>query len=116
MSHSDRITNQLAITLLEELYVKNPTLEQYKAAESFVATVILAINEKSVTQEQLTEKEWLCLNLAASGFSIEETAQQLLLSTHTIKNYRERIRQKLHCRSMTQVVYKVFSKIGDNLA
>jgi DNA-binding NarL/FixJ family response regulator len=108
MYSTNRLANQLATTLLEGLCVKNPTAEQYKAAESFVNWVILPENKKEIDQEALTQKEWLCLNLAASGFSIEETAKQLSLATNTVKNYRERIRQKLQCKSMTQAVYRAF--------
>jgi len=109
------MAHQLAITLLEALYVKNPTLEQCKAAESFVTAVILALDEKGAAQERLTEKEWFCLNLAASGFSIEETAKQLSLKINTVKNYRERIRQKLHCKTITHAVYKVFALSEENI-
>ncbi len=110
MHSTHRLVNQLAVTLLEGLCVKNPTQEQYKAAESFVNWVVLPKKKRAIGQEALTEKEWLCLNLAASGFSMEETAKQLSLATNTVKNYRERIRQKLHCKSMTQAVFKAFVK------
>ncbi len=115
MYSTNRLVNQLAATLLEGLCVKNPTAEQYKAAESFVNWVILPEKKKEIGQEALTQKEWLCLNLAASGFSMEETAKQLSLATNTVKNYRERIRQKLHCKSMTQAVFKAFSQTEDHI-
>jgi ATP/maltotriose-dependent transcriptional regulator MalT len=108
MVYAKSVANQLAVTLLEELYVKNPTPEQCKAAESFVTMVILPPEEKGILQEGLTATEWLCLNLAASGFSAEETAEKLSLARGTIKNYRERIRQKLQCKSIAQAIYKAF--------
>jgi ATP/maltotriose-dependent transcriptional regulator MalT len=115
MYYADRAAvNHLATTLLQGLCVKNPTPEQCKAAESFVTMVILPPEEKKgATQEGLTRKEWLCLNLAASGLSTEETAEMLALAKGTIKNYRERIRQKLHCKSITQAVYKAFVEEGN---
>lgn len=107
MVYSKRVVKPLAVSLLEELDVKNPTLEQYKAAESFVSMVILP-PEEGIPQEGLTATEWLCLNLAASGFSIDETAEKLSMARGTIKNYRERIRHKLGCKNMAQAICKAF--------
>jgi DNA-binding NarL/FixJ family response regulator len=115
MVYSNNIVNQLAIRLLEGLCIQNPTHEQHKAAECFVAQVILPITAKDRMQGHLTPKEWLCLNLAASGFSTEETADRLALAHGTIKNYRERIRRKLHCKSMAQAVYKAFGQAEDHV-
>jgi len=104
------MVNQLAMNLLEGLHIKNPTLEQCKAAEYFVISVILPPTEKKFISENLSlsPKEWICLNLAASGLSTEETAETLSLSKGTIKNYREHIRRKMCCKTMTQAVYKAF--------
>lgn len=108
--YSTRMINQLAINLLQGLCIKNPTIEQCKAAEYFVLSVILPSTDKKIISDNLhlTPKEWLCLNLAASGLSTEETAETLSLSKGTIKNYREHIRRKLCCKTITQAVYKAF--------
>lgn len=108
--YSTRMINQLAIKLLEGLRIKNPSFEQCKAAECFVLSVILPPTKKEfiLGTLNLTPKESICLNLAASGFSTEETANMLALAKGTIKNYRERIRQKLDCKSITEAVYKAF--------
>ena len=108
MIYAKRMVHQLATTLLEELYVKNPTPEQCKAAASFVTMVILPPEHPGMVEEGLTATEWLCLHLAASGFSAEETAEKLSLARGTVKNYRERIRQKLHCKNIAHAVYKAF--------
>lgn len=108
MSHFNNAVQQLTTTLLDALCIKDPTPEQYQATKSFVLSVILSSEEEKVGMEVLTPKEWLCLNLAAGGFSTDETAELLVLTKGTIKNYRERIRQKLHCKSITQAVYKAF--------
>ena len=113
--YSTRMINQLAIKLLEGLRIKNPSFEQCKAAECFVISVILPPTRKEfISQKNLTPKESICLNLAASGFSTEETANMLALAKGTIKNYRERIRQKLECKSITEAVYKAFVSIKEN--
>lgn len=108
MVYAKRVVNQLAVTLLDELYVTQPTPAQCKAAESFVVMVMLPPNDHGRTRDGLTATEWLCLNLAASGFSTQETAKKLSLARGTIKNYRERIRQKLQCKNMAQAIYKAF--------
>lgn len=110
MFYPKKTVFELAITLLQGLLIHHPTAEQTKAAETFIRRVILPIEKDLIIQTGLTPKEWLCINLAASGFSIEETAKQLSLTHHTIKNYREQIRQKLHCKTITQAVYKVFTE------
>lgn len=115
MYYSNIIVNQLAISLLEGLCIKNPTQEQRKAAEFFVTQVILPSTETDLIRANLTTKEWLCLNLAASGFSTEETADRLALAKGTIKNYRERIRQKLNCKSITHAVYRAFGQAEDDV-
>ncbi len=115
MHYSGRTVNQLAIHLLEGLCIKNPTHEQHKAAEFFVTHVILPSTEKNLDEGSLTPKEWLCLNLAASGFSTEETADLLALARGTVKNYREHIRQKLRCKSIAQAVYKAFGQAEDHI-
>lgn len=40
-------------------------------------------------------------------YYVNRVANQLSLAPNTIKNYRERIREK-HCKSITQAVYKAF--------
>lgn len=115
MYYLNQAIHQIATTLLEGLCVKNPTPEQYQAAESFVVMVILSPEEKKIGLEGLTAKEWLCLNLAAGGFSTDETAEMLTLSKGTIKNYRERVRQKLRCKNITHAVYKAFLQAEDSI-
>lgn len=94
--------------LLRGLFISHPSKEQCKAAESFIRMVILPVEKDFIAKTKLTPKEWLCLNLAANGFSTEETADKLALTRGTIKNYRERIRQKLECRNIAHAVYKAF--------
>lgn len=110
MIYPPHLIYQLTHHLLEGLCIHNPTNEQQQAAECFVMYVILPATRNDLMQARLSPKEWLCLTLAASGFSTEETADKLALAKGTIKNYREQIRQKLNCKSIAQAVYKVFGK------
>jgi len=103
-----KTVHDLATTLLRGLCIHHPTLEQYQAAEAFIRMVILPIEKDLIAQVGLTPKEWLCLNLAANGFSTEETAQKLAVARGTVKNHREHIIEKLQCKNIVQAVYKAF--------
>ncbi len=107
-----KTVRDLAMTLLQGLCIHNPTLEQYQAAEAFIRMVILPIEKNLIAQVGLTPKEWLCLNLAANGFSTEETAQKLAVARGTVKNHREHIIEKLQCKNIVQAVYKAFLQQG----
>lgn len=101
------VRDQLAQALLQGLCIQNPTDEQRQAAESFVTWVILPSHENGPYQP-LSPKEWICLHLAANGFSIQETAELLASTEGVIKNYREHIMDKLRCKNITHAVYQAF--------
>gem|GEM_PF-3127508 len=103
-----KTVHDLATTLLRGLCIHHPTLEQYQAAEAFIGMVILPVEKDLIAQVGLTPKEWLCLNLAANGFSTEETAKKLAVSRGVVKNHREHIIGKLQCKNIVQAVYKAF--------
>lgn len=109
MSYPRCLISALTRALLDGFLIENPSKKQQDAAESLVVEVILAPLE-TVMAANLSPKEQVCLELAACGFSAEETAKKLSLSNGTIKNYRERIREKLSCKTIAQAVYKVFCK------
>jgi DNA-binding NarL/FixJ family response regulator len=44
------------------------------------------------------------LSLVAEGYSTAEVARELRLSRHTVKNYMERIFQRLGARDRTEAV------------
>jgi DNA-binding NarL/FixJ family response regulator len=106
MHYPPCLVKALTNALLEGLEVEKPTKSQCISAESFIRNVIL--NPAEGVNPPLSPKEWLCLELAACGNSAEETAKKLSLSTGTIKNYRERIRAKLDCKTIAHAVYKAF--------
>lgn len=106
MHYPPCLVKALTNALLENLGMEKPTKPQYTSAESFIMGVILNAAENA--HQRLSPKEWLCLQLAACGDSAEETAKKLSLSTGTIKNYRERIREKLGCKTIAHAVYRAF--------
>lgn len=57
----------------------------------------------------LTNREQQCLQWAAKDKSIKETAQIMFVSESTVKKYREKILQKIQCRTMTGAVGYFFN-------
>lgn len=108
MSYPPCLIASLTRALLEGVLIENPTAKQQARAESLIVEVILPAEK--ILSQNLSPKEQVCLEMAACGFSAEETAKKLSLSTGTIKNYRERIREKLACKTIAQAVYKVFCR------
>lgn len=56
----------------------------------------------------LSTRELQCLNLIAQGYSAQETAKKLFISTETVNTYAKSIRQKLTCKNITEAVAKAF--------
>jgi DNA-binding NarL/FixJ family response regulator len=108
MSYPRCFISSLTRALLDGFCIDNPTAKQQAAAEALVVEVILTT--EAALSGNLSPKEQVCLEMAACGFSAEETAKKLSLSTGTIKNYRERIREKLSCKTIAQAVYQVFCR------
>lgn len=108
MSYPRCLISALTRALLDSFLIKDPSKKQQETVELFIIEVFLA--PLVDLTKSLSPKEQLCLELAACGFSAEETAEKLSLSKGTIKNYRERIREKLSCKTIAQAVYQVFCR------
>lgn len=93
----------LAIQLLGEFEIANPTLNQIKTAESFILNVIY--EGKFYVDQNLSRKEILCLYWAAQGKSTQEIGEILHLAVGTIETYRKRILKKLKVKNMIQAVF-----------
>ena len=58
---------------------------------------------------RLTKREKQCLYWAAKDKSVKETAQILFVSESTVKKHREKILQKINCRTMTGAVAQLIN-------
>lgn len=58
----------------------------------------------------LTEREKEILNLLAKGFRYKEIADQLSISTETVRRHVHNIYEKLHVQSRTDALNKVFHR------
>ncbi len=62
----------------------------------------------NTTQDSLpisfTPREQQCFYWAAKDKSIKETAEEMFVSASTVRKYREKILQKINCKSMTGAV------------
>lgn len=60
----------------------------------------------SHTPDDLSPQEYSVLSLSAKGYTYEEVADLLMLSSHTVKTYVKRIYRKLQVNSKTAAVYE----------
>jgi len=58
----------------------------------------------------LTKRETEMLGLLAKGFRYKEIADQLCISTETVRKHINNIYQKLHVQSRIEAVNKVFGE------
>lgn len=63
--------------------------------------------------ENLTKREREILDLLAKGFQYKEIADQLSITTGTVRNHLQHIYEKLHVRSRTEAVVKFLSAEGN---
>ncbi|RQO62394.1 DNA-binding response regulator [Paucibacter sp. KBW04] len=54
----------------------------------------------------LSEQESRVLHLAAKGFTFDEIAQFMSVSSHTVTTYVKRVYRKLHVRSKVEAIYE----------
>ncbi len=59
--------------------------------------------------EQLSERESLCVYHVCKGFTVKQVAKILDISPKTVETYIERAKQKLHCQNKAELI-SVFSK------
>jgi DNA-binding CsgD family transcriptional regulator len=56
--------------------------------------------------EQLTTKEHELLKLFLTGYTMRQAAEEINLSRRTVEDYLERIKNKLHCDSKSELITK----------
>lgn len=64
------------------------------------------LDEKMVSQLELSKREMEILNLMAQGFSNQEIAEQLFVSLSTIKSHNQNMFVKLDVKRRTQAIEK----------
>jgi DNA-binding NarL/FixJ family response regulator len=92
---------------------------QIWASSEELSLVLSAFSETSPAHifpangiEMLTPRERDVVRLVADGFANREVAQQLGLSTHTVKNYLFSIFDKIGVSSRAELVMHVLSNVG----
>jgi len=61
-----------------------------------------------LSEANLTPREQEIIRLLAKGFLYKEIADQLSLSAETVRTHLHRIYEKLHVRTRTEAVMKLF--------
>lgn len=88
--------------------------EKYFSTE--VTTAILSQNREkmaTITTSQLTKREREIIQLIASGLSNPAIAEQLFLSTDTVKTHRKNIMRKLDVNNTAQLVKYALDQLGE---
>ena len=92
------------IIILKKLGNRSPTNEQIKLLRSLLRCT--TVKQKLVFEKILTERESLCLLLAAKGLTSKEIAELLDITERTVKTHREGIYRKLNCNNIAQAVFE----------
>lgn len=69
------------------------------------------VNEKNEELEKLTSREQEILNLLSKGYRYKEIANEIFLSTETVRTHIRNIYIKLQVNSRTEALNKVFPKM-----
>lgn len=85
---------------IEELHVKEFVI--CKRTQNMLLSDMTSDSSKN---KELSSKQRRIIELYEKGFSIQQTAEQLQLSAHTVAAYRSRIIKKFNTRSMAEVVF-----------
>ncbi|MBK9106657.1 MAG: response regulator transcription factor [Saprospiraceae bacterium] len=92
------------------------SIKEVKAGGSpmslFIARRVLSLTRSSTSSKSnsfdLTEKEFLVLDLLSKGLSYKMIALECSMSIDTVRFYIKRIYEKLHVHSVTEAVHRVF--------
>ncbi len=99
----DTLLEKLTKNFLHYFGNKNPTEDQRTLMQALLAGFILI--RKLSMRGGVTEQEIACLFFAALGIDIYQSAEILRINKETVKEYRQNIIRKLHCKNMNQAIF-----------
>ena len=80
-----------------------------------IARKLVRVFQKPVQQEEevakLSPREQEILQHLAKGLLYKEIADQLSISTHTVRQHIHKIYEKLHVQNRTEAINKVFNRM-----
>lgn len=94
------------ITSLKELY------EGGSPMSLSIARKVVVSFQQPVEKNELSAREMEVLTLLSKGFLYKEIAQELYISTGTVKQHIHNIYEKLHVQNRTEAINKVFGRKG----
>lgn len=65
---------------------------------------------KFSAKKNLTQRQYDCLYYLARGMTIKEISHELKLSSRTVEHYLETVKNKLNCRTRSELIDAYFSK------
>lgn len=94
----------MAIRLLEEFGNFSPNQDQIDLLERVLSSV--TVDRRLFFENSLSKKEQTCLYWAARGMTSAETASLMKVAVSTVETHRNRVKDKLQCKNMTQAVFE----------
>ncbi len=91
---SDQLIDAIRTVFSDEKYVTQATLKK----------LITSIDHDQLPHEQLSDREFLVLQLLASGKTVTEIGQELSRSVKTISTIRSRLLSKMEMRTNAELV------------
>lgn len=91
-----------ALTLLRQLGNTKPSPQQIQLITQLTTQILVPQQPHSV----LTQRERICLSLAAKGHTSQQTARIMGIAKTTVETYRKEIKRKLGCQNITQAVFE----------
>jgi DNA-binding CsgD family transcriptional regulator len=97
-------TMQLALEIFERLGVSAPSNQQISLVQAMFD--YLATERCMQFDSSLSRREQTCLSLLAQGKSFEEIAGLMHIKRTTVATFIKRIKNKLGCDTLPQMVYE----------
>jgi DNA-binding NarL/FixJ family response regulator len=92
------------IDALKELYAGGAPMS------TSIARKVVASFRRPEEQNSLSDREMQVLSLLAKGFFYKEIAEQLYISTGTVRQHIHNIYEKLHVQNRTEAINKIFGQ------
>ena len=103
MVNSRWVSKKMVTDILRVCGNSSPTPPQQQLISDLLAYSI--VNPHAEKIYTLSERERTCLFWVAHGKTIEEMTKLMQIKHCTVQTYRNRIRAKLHCKSLAQAVF-----------
>ncbi len=100
----NKMLDSLAKEFIARFQQSKTQEDQVRFVKDFLFT--LPVKQNVLFDPVLTQQEIMCLLLADTGKTSNESAKCLMIKRSTVESHRKEILRKLSCRSIAQAVYE----------